>query len=106
MGLAVPKISSGAILSALKSPEVIAVGSAILIAPIVAPYISDFLDNYPLIKDHMTIAMTVLSILILLISVKMKAGLFRAVVIGVAGSTLFIGVYPWVQKNILTRFNK
>ncbi len=105
-GLPIPKISSKGIMAIFKSPEVIAVGSAILLAPFIAPKVADFLDNYPLIKDHLTIAMIVVSILILLVTLKMKAGVLRAVVIGVSGAMLFIGLYPWIKTNVLPRFNK
>lgn len=96
----VPKISAGSISHVLKSPEVIAVGSAALLAPIVEPYITSFLSKIPGFNKFGTWILLGFSILILLLAGKMKSGALRAVVIGVAGATFFIGIIPVVNPLI------
>jgi len=92
----VPKVSVGKILTILKSPEVIAVGSAALIAPLLEPHINGFIAKIPILGKHPFIALTVFAILLLLVAAKMK-GVVRAVLIGVAGANFFIAVIPTVR---------
>lgn len=96
----IPKISAGGIAHVLKSPEVIAVGSAAIISPIVEPYITAFLARIPGFNKFGTWILVGFSIIVLLLAGKMKSGSLRAVVIGVAGATFFIGIIPVVNPLI------
>jgi len=96
----VPKISGKTVISVLTSPEVIAVGSAALLAPFLQPFIEEQIQNLPFARDHVTIAMIVISIIILLIATKMKTGVLRGIVIGVAGANFFIAIVPLVQTQL------
>ena len=87
-------------MSVLTSPEVIAVGSAAILAPFLQPFIEEQIRNIPFARDHITIAMILISIIILLIATKMKSGVLRGIVIGVAGANFFIAIVPFVQTQI------
>ena len=82
------------------SPEVVAVGSAAILAPFAQPFIEEQIRKLPFARDHITAAMIIISIIILLIATKMKAGVLRGIVIGIAGANFFIGIVPFVQKQI------
>jgi len=90
----VPKISAGGIMHALKSPEVLAVGSAVLIAPILTIHLRNWLSKV-VPNDYMTIAIVAVSIVILLAATKIKSNIFRAVMIGFAGANFFVAVLPY-----------
>lgn len=96
----IPKISAGGIAHVLKSPEVIAVGSAAIIAPIIEPYITSFLVKIPGFNKFGSWILVGFSIIVLLLAGKMKSGAMRAIVIGVAGATFFIGIIPVINPLV------
>ena len=88
----VPKISTGGIKNAVMSEPVLAVGAALLFGTAAAGFITNFILKIPFLNQHVTIALVGLSIVILLVAIKMKGGTFRAIAIGLAGGSLFIGL--------------
>ena len=96
----VPKVDFKSVKSVLTSPEVIAVGSAAILAPLLQPFIEEQIRKLPFARDHITAAMIIISIVILLIVTKMKAGVLRGLAIGIAGANFFIGIVPFVQKQV------
>ena len=100
----IPKVSAGSLGKVLLSPEVIAIGSASIVAPLLEPHISKLIDSIPFARKHARMALITFSIVILLISAKMKAGVFRAIVIGVAGANFFIAIIP-TMRTLMNRRN-
>ena len=94
----IPKLKVGSISKAITSPEIVAIISASVLAPVIQPFVTDFINKIPIARDHVTIALIIISIVVLLIAVKMKSGVFRAIIIGIAGSFLVIGAIPAVQQ--------
>ena len=50
--LSVPKVSAGSIQKVIFSPEVIAIASATIIAPMIEPHINSFLARVPILSGH------------------------------------------------------
>lgn len=98
MAKLIPKISAGSIGKVVTSPEVIAIGSASFVAPLIEPHISKFIDSIPILRNHGRLAILGLSILILLLASRMKSGVFRAIVIGVAGANFFVVAIPTIRQ--------
>lgn len=96
----VPKIPTKGVINLLKSPEVVAVASALFIVPLVQPTIENYIDKIPFLTDHATIAFVVVGIVFFIIAIKMKSGIFRAIIIGAGGSFFLLGVIPQIRKVI------
>lgn len=94
----IPKLSIGSIQKVLFSPEVIAIGSAAIIAPLIEPHINRFINQIPFFKNHGTLALIIFSIIILLIASKIKGGAVRGIVIGIAGANFFIAIIPAIRS--------
>lgn len=88
----IPKVSAGGIQKTILSEEVMAVGAAILFGSVAASHLTNFISNLPFARDHVTFALIGLSVFILIFAVKMKTGTLKAIVIGLAGGTFFIGI--------------
>lgn len=91
MGL-VPKLSAGGIKNAIMSENVIAVGAAILFSAVAANKITELIKNVPFLQDHVVFALIGISVVILIIGIKMKSGAIKAIVIGLAGGSFFVGL--------------
>jgi hypothetical protein len=102
MGL-VPQLSLGKIQGALLSPEILAVGSAILFSSVLAGHLTGFISQLPILKDHVIVGLILISVVIILIAIKMKGGsTFRAIAVGLAGGTFFIALLqiPTVARTV------
>lgn len=88
----VPKVTVGGVKNAVMSEPVLAVGAALLFGTVAAGFITNLVLKIPFLNEHITIALVALSVVILIVALKMKSGTFRAIVIGLAGGSLFIGL--------------
>lgn len=88
----VPKLSAGGIKSAIMSENVIAVGAAILFSAVAANKITELIQGIPFLQDHVVFALVGISVVILIIGIKMKSGVIKAVIIGLAGGSFFVGL--------------
>ena len=91
MGL-IPKISSGNITKTLMSESVLAVGSALIFGTLASNKLTEFIGKVPFLSEHITFGLIGISIVILIISAKMKSGVLKAIVIGLAGGSFFIAI--------------
>lgn len=85
----------------VKSPEVIAIASASLLTPFLQPMIDGLIAKIPFLRDHRTVALIVIAVIVFMIAAKAKAGgVIRAIIIGVAGSMFLLAVIPVVQQVV------
>jgi len=85
----------------VKSPEVIAIGTSVFIVPLIQPFVDRLIARIPFLSAHRTIALIVVGLVIFILAGKMKqGGLFRAIVIGIAGSLFIIGVAPVINQFV------
>jgi len=75
----------------IKSNEVIAVASAILITPVIMASITAIISKVPLLRDHFAIGMLVASFIIFALSA-MMTGMLRAVLLGISAGVLIVGL--------------
>jgi ABC-type Fe3+-siderophore transport system permease subunit len=95
----IPKVGTSTIKEMFKSPEIIAVGSAAVLAPLLSNSVYGFLAKIPFLKDHKTIATFVFAVIAFAIAVRFK-GVMRAILIGVAGSFFITAIVPLVSSYI------
>ncbi len=88
--------------SVLQNEAIIAVMSASIVAPFVVPKINSLMDTVPILRDHKSIAAFVSGVVIFGIAAKVKGGLGRAVVIGVAGAFILSALLP-IYSSLTTR---
>ncbi len=94
LGLKIPKLKvsgDGSFTKFLMSNEVIAVGSAILITPILLSGITGIVSRVPLLRDHFAIGMVVASFILFVISASFS-GMLRAVALGISAGILIVGL--------------
>ena len=84
----------------VKSPEVVAVASSVFITPLIQPFINRFIQRIPFLRNHATVALVLVGLVIFLIASRIKSGLLRAVAIGVAGSLFILGIAPVVNQFV------
>lgn len=84
----------------IKSPEVIAIGASVFLTPIVQPFINRFIAQIPLLRNHATIALVLVGLIIFMIASRIKQGTMRAVIIGVAGSLFILGIAPVINSFV------
>lgn len=98
----VPKVSVKGVKDVLKSEAIVAVGAAMVFGTLAANKLTELVGKIPFLQDHITVGLILVSIIILLIAVKMKGGVFRAIAIGLAGGAFFIGVLQidFVQNSL------
>ena len=95
-----PKVGISTLGQMAKSPEVIAIVSATLVAPVVARPINNLLSKIPFIGKHKTIGLILIGVVIFAIASKVKGSTVRAILIGVAGAQLLIAIVPFVGKFV------
>ena len=106
MALQIPKIKFDDFTKFLRSPEIIAVASAIIITPFLIAGVENFLDNVPFLRDHVTIGLVLTAFVIFILSSKIRNMTFRAVAIGVAGGLLITALEPFISDLIGGRLTK
>ena len=73
---------------------IIAVISASLLSPFIVPKINSMMDSVPILRDHKSFAALVAGVIVFGFSKNFKNKIFRAAMIGVAGSFLLTAVLP------------
>jgi|APSaa5957512535_1039671.scaffolds.fasta_scaffold02589_16 hypothetical protein len=95
-----PKVGLSTFGEMAKSPEVVAVVSAAIVAPIVAKPINNLLEKIPFIGKFKTAGLLIVAVVIFAIASKVKGHMVRAVLIGVAGAQLLIAVTPFISRFV------
>lgn len=99
MALKLPSIKVDDFKKFVTSPEIVAVAAAILITPLILGAVSSFTDSVPFLQDHITIALILSAFVVFIIASKV-GGMFRAVLIGIAGGLLITAIEPFVSDLI------
>lgn len=82
---------------------IIAVLSASILSPLIAPSINNAVQQIPFVSDHQSLSSFVPAIALFALSKKITTNpLFSALIIGVAGSFVLTGIMPYVAP-LLTR---
>tara|TARA_R110002020_G_scaffold319575_1_gene535454 strand:+ start:15 stop:347 length:333 start_codon:yes stop_codon:yes gene_type:complete len=77
---------------------IIAVLSASILAPMIAPPINNAVKNIPFVRDHQSLSSFVPAIALFGIAKKFTTNsLLSALIIGVAGSFVLTGIMPYVS---------
>lgn len=85
------KLKLGGFSSFIKSNEMIAVASAVLITPIVMASVTSLLSRVPFLRDNFAIGMVVASIVIFILS-GMIGGIARPILLGISAGVLLVGL--------------
>ena len=99
MALSVPKIKLDDFKKFITSPEIVAVAAAIIITPLIQGAVQNFIDSVPFLQDHITIALILAAFVIFIIAAKV-GGIFRAVLIGIAGGLLITAIEPFITDAL------
>jgi len=94
LGLKIPKLNVAGdkgFIGFIKSNEVIAVGSAILITPVIMASITSLVSKVPFLRDHFAVGMIVASFVLFVLSATFS-GMLRAVVLGISAGVLLVGI--------------
>lgn len=89
--LKTPQLQLGKFTEFIKSKEVIAVGAAILITPVLLSTITAVVSRFPLLRDNFAIGLAIAAFVIFLIS-SMFSGMPRAIILGVAAGVLITAI--------------
>ena len=91
LGIKKPSLKIGGFTSFLKSNEMIAVGSAVLITPVVLATVTALISRVPFLRDNFAIGMLVGSLAIFIIA-SMVGGIFKPILLGVSAGVLLVGI--------------
>ncbi len=109
LGLKIPKLNvkgEGGFVGFLKSNEVIAVGSAILITPVIMSSITALISKVPFLRDHFAVGMVVASFVLFALSATFS-GMLRAVVLGISAGFLLVGIQSTsIVQGFLTKLEE
>lgn len=95
------KGATGSLGALVKSPEVIAIATSVFIVPLIQPFVDKIIAKIPFLSKHRTIALIVVGLVIFMMAGKMKSGgMFRAIVIGIAGSLFILGIAPVINQFV------
>ena len=98
-----PKLKIGGFTSFIRSNEMIAVASAILITPIVMASVTSIISRFPFLRDNFAIGMLVASLAIFIIA-GMLSGMLRAIALGISAGVLLVGIQSTtIAQNLLGR---
>ena len=95
----VPKIKIDDFRKFISSPEIVAVAAAIIITPLIQGAVENLIGSVPFLKDHITIALILSAFVVFIIAAKV-GGIFRAVLIGIAGGLLITAIEPFISDVI------
>jgi len=84
----------------VKSPEVIAIATSVFLVPIVQPFVDSILSKIPFLNQHRTLGLIVAGVIIFMVASKVKSQIFRAVIIGIAGSLFILGLSPIINQFV------
>jgi len=103
LGLKTPSLKTGQFMSFLKSKEMIAVGSAVLITPVVLATVTALISRVPFLRDNFAIGMLVASLAIFIIA-SMVGGFLQPVLLGISAGVLLVGIQSTTfAQNLLNR---
>jgi len=103
LGSLKPKLKLGGFTSFIKSNEMIAVASAVLITPVVMASVTSLLSRVPFLRDNFAIGMIVASLVIFIIS-SMVGGVIRSILLGISAGVLLVGIQSTsIAQNLLGR---
>jgi len=91
MVLKVPSLRISGFMDFLKSKEMIAVASAVLITPVVLASVTSLISRVPFLRDNFAIGM-IIGALIIFIIASMVGGIFRSVMLGISAGVLLVGI--------------
>jgi len=81
----------------------IAVGSAVLLTPVILGTVTALISRFPLLRDNFAIGMTVAAFAIILIA-SMFSGVMRSIVLGLAAGVLLTAIQQTsVAQGLLSR---
>ncbi len=103
LGIKTPSLKLGTFTSFLKSNEMIAVASAILITPVILATVTALISRVPFLRDNFAIGMLIGSLAIFIIA-GMVGGILRPILLGIAGGVLLVGIQSTTfAQNLLNR---
>jgi hypothetical protein len=103
LGSLKPKLKLGGFTSFIKSNEMIAVASAVLITPVVMASVTSLLSRVPFLRDNFAIGMIVASLVIFILS-SMIGGIARPILLGISAGVLLVGIQSTqIAQNLLGR---
>jgi len=88
----IPKIKLGKFSEFLTSNEMIAVGSAVLLTPVILGTVTALISRFPVLRDNFAIGMAVAAFVIILLAGMVGAGFVRSVVLGLAAGVLLTAI--------------
>ena len=89
-----PQISIASFKEFVQSKELIAVGAAILITPVLLATIQQVISRFPLLRDNLAVGLVLAGFVIFLIAGMFAGGMpkVRALLVGVAAGVLITGI--------------
>lgn len=103
LGIKTPSLKTDNFVSFIKSNEMIAIASAILITPLVLSLVTSLISRVPFLRDHFAIGMLIASLAIFVLA-SMSSGAIRAVLLGISAGVLLVGIQSTtIAQNLLNR---
>lgn len=90
-----PQATLGDFKEFLTSPELIVVGSAIVLTPLLQASVQSILDRIPILQDHATIALLVAGFIVFIIASKLK-GVIKQIALGFAAGLAITAIAPLI----------
>ena len=87
----IPSLRIAGFMDFLKSKEMIAVASAVLITPVILAFVTSLISRVPFLRDNFAIGMIVGALIIFIIA-SMVGGIFRSVMLGISAGVLLVGI--------------
>lgn len=102
----IPKIKLEKFTSFVKSNEMIAVASAVLITPVVLGTVTALISRFPLLRDNFAIGLIVAAFFIILLAAMIPNRMIKSIVLGVAAGTLITAFQSTtLAQNLLGRLS-
>ncbi len=86
-----PKLRVNQFTSFIKSKEMIAVASAVLITPVILATVTALISRVPFLRDNFAIGMIVGSLAIFIIA-SMVGGIASTILLGISAGVLLVGI--------------
>jgi len=103
LGIKTPSLKINNFTTFLKSKEMIAVASAILITPVILATVTSLLSRVPFLRDNFAIGMLIASLAIFIIA-SMVGGFLQPVLLGISAGVLLVGIQSTTfAQNLLNR---
>jgi len=104
LGIKTPSLKTQSFVTFLKSKEMIAVASAILITPVILATVTALLSRVPFLRDNFAIGMLIASLAIFLIASMFSGSMFQPVLLGISAGVLLVGIQSTTfAQNLLNR---